>query len=224
MIELLLAFVTLRAEAATLSNDYQHSQQLLRLVTTTEKNQPKILYLKAVNAFALNDHKTASEAVEQFDLVTSSEVPVRYRSLMAMMKYDLEQWGDPLRDIERDMRISGDRLQNAYAGEGTQKIQKQIIDKLDKLIKEEEDKKNQQQKMLIKLPAQPGVLPMPDSLPTSGDSGPGKVTETELRKIGEQWGGLPPEKRAKIVDDITRELPVKYREAIINYFKSLEKK
>ena len=47
-----------------------------------------------------------------------------------------------------------------------------------------------------------------------GGSGAGKVDEKKLRKIAEKWGTLPPEKRAKIVEDITRDLPAKYKPMI----------
>jgi hypothetical protein len=56
-----------------------------------------------------------------------------------------------------------------------------------------------------------------------GGSGPGNVTDAQLRKISEEWGTLPPEKRAKIVEDITRDLPAKYKPLIDEYFKSLNR-
>jgi hypothetical protein len=56
-----------------------------------------------------------------------------------------------------------------------------------------------------------------------GGSGPGNVDEKKLRQIAEEWGSLPPEKRAKIVEDITRDLPAKYKPMIDEYFKALNR-
>jgi hypothetical protein len=56
-----------------------------------------------------------------------------------------------------------------------------------------------------------------------GGSGKGTVDEKQLRQIAESWGTLPPEKRAKIVEDITRDLPAKYKPMIDEYFKSLNR-
>ncbi len=57
-----------------------------------------------------------------------------------------------------------------------------------------------------------------------GGSGEGKVpTDKELRNVAEKWGTLPPEKRAKIIEDINRDLPAKYKPMIDDYFKSLNK-
>ena len=41
------------------------------------------------------------------------------------------------------------------------------------------------------------------------------------RWIAAEWGTLPPEKRAKIIEDITRDVPAKYKPLIDQYFKSL---
>ena len=56
-----------------------------------------------------------------------------------------------------------------------------------------------------------------------GGSGPGVVTDKELRNIAEKWGTLPPEKRAKIIEDINRDLPAKYKPMIDEYFKALNR-
>jgi hypothetical protein len=64
--------------------------------------------------------------------------------------------------------------------------------------------------------------PAPDSQ-IMGGSGAGKVDEKVLRKVAEQWGSLPPERRAKVVEDITRDVPSKYRTQIEEYFKALNR-
>ena len=56
-----------------------------------------------------------------------------------------------------------------------------------------------------------------------GGSGEGKVSEKKLKKLAESWGVLPPAERAKAIQEITRDLPPKYRPMIEEYFKSLNK-
>ena len=56
-----------------------------------------------------------------------------------------------------------------------------------------------------------------------GGSGQGKVDEKRLRKLAEEWGKLPASERAKAIQEITRDLPPKYKPIIEEYFKSLNR-
>ena len=56
-----------------------------------------------------------------------------------------------------------------------------------------------------------------------GGSGKGQVDEAQLRKIAEQWGTMPPAQRAKVVADLTRELPPKFEPMIKQYFEALDR-
>ena len=51
----------------------------------------------------------------------------------------------------------------------------------------------------------------------------GTVDEKKLRKLAEEWGKLPQAERAKAIQEITRDLPAKYKPIIEEYFKSLNK-
>jgi hypothetical protein len=56
-----------------------------------------------------------------------------------------------------------------------------------------------------------------------GGGGDGKVDDKKLKKLAEEWGKLPASERAKAIQEITRDLPPKYRPMIEEYFKSLNK-
>jgi hypothetical protein len=56
-----------------------------------------------------------------------------------------------------------------------------------------------------------------------GGEGPGLVTEKKLKQIAEQWGSLPAEKRAKVVQELTRDLPAKFEPLIRSYIDALDK-
>jgi len=60
---------------------------------------------------------------------------------------------------------------------------------------------------------------MDDSRPAGG-RGPGEVARRDLDE-GEAWGDLPPREREEALQQIGREFPPHYREAIEQYFKRL---
>ncbi|MFM8271095.1 MAG: hypothetical protein ACKODX_02055, partial [Gemmata sp.] len=170
-----------------------------------------------------------------------ADAPDRYKMVAALMFFEMQGWAtDPkdLSNIERLMDNSGRRLDLARGGEKTQDIQKKIVFRLDELIKdlEAKNKPGDGQANSGNCPGggdkpgqgnKPGNTinpsnPAQDSM-IMGGSGAGKVTDQDLRKIAEQWGTLPPEKRAKVVQEITRDLPPKFEPMIKNYFEALDK-
>jgi hypothetical protein len=166
-----------------------------------------------------------------------ADAPDRYKMVATLMFFEMQNWSpDPkdLSNIERLMDNSGRRLDLSRPGEKTQDIQKKIVFRLDELIKEMENKsKSQSQCNGGNCPngGQPGDNPAnkinPNSPATDSrilyGSGPGNVDEKQLRKYAENWGTMPPEARKKVVEDLTRDLPPKYKPMIDEYFKSLNR-
>jgi tetratricopeptide (TPR) repeat protein len=222
-----------QAKGLTHDRNYEQSLGVLKDVQPTPEQYNEYCFIMAVNYFALNDRENASKWLESL-LNSFHPMDSRHANVAYLMEEDLKKWKDgDMNDIGRDMRIAGDKLQNVKAGEDTQKVQKQIINKLDKLIKDQEDKEKaakdaadaQASKGEQGTPGSPngqGDSPAQHSqLPTDG--GIGKVTEKELKKLAENWGNLPPAKREKAIQEITRQLPSKYRAMIEEYFKALNK-
>jgi hypothetical protein len=54
-----------------------------------------------------------------------------------------------------------------------------------------------------------------------GKSGPGNVDQKKLEGLAKQWGKLPEKKRAEAMQELTRDMPPKYREVIETYFRKL---
>ncbi len=54
-------------------------------------------------------------------------------------------------------------------------------------------------------------------------SGKGAVDEKKLRKYEAVWGTMPEAERKKVVQEITRDLPPKYKPMIEDYFRSLNR-
>lgn len=210
----------------------QHAESEAVMSKLDPKKVPHEMYnfVRLMNNFALNKKGEATKYGRQLDESFASELPRRYRSLAYMMKNELEIWGKTgeLDDIERDMRHIAGRLGNSQGGATTQKLQKEVVDKLDKLIKDQEDKKNGAAAAATAEAekGKPGAgqqgQPALESV-IMGGAGKGKIDEKELRKISESWGTMPPAARAKVIQEITRDLPPKFEPIIKNYFDALNK-
>jgi len=231
-----LAFLVLFSlpNGANLSSNghYEESEQVLSTIKVPGGNYyDTYTFSRLLNNFALNNRVEATKYAKMLEESFTQSLPVRHKALAYMMTEDLKQWqDDDLSDIERDMKKSTNRLGKAQSGKTTQDIQKTIVDKLDKMIKEQEGKGGKGDGE-----GNPNSKPMPGSVPSGsesspapdsnimGGSGSGKVDEKKLRQAAEQWGNLPPAKRAKIIEDITRDVPAKYKQAIEEYFKALNR-
>jgi hypothetical protein len=53
------------------------------------------------------------------------------------------------------------------------------------------------------------------------NSGPGRVDPKNLEKVAKEWGKLPEKERARAMQELTRDMPPKYREVIESYFRKL---
>jgi hypothetical protein len=233
------------AKAAASKKVYEEALEALKGVNPEFAVDPASYYFFK----AVSHHATAMKTGDKEAAILSivkllddvADAPDRYKMVATLMFFEMQNWAsDPkdLSNIERLMDNSGRRLDLARGGEKTQDIQKKIVFRLDELIKEMEakNKPGDGQCKSGNCPGggdKPGQGNKPGSTinPSSpaqdsnimGGGGVGKVDPAELRKIAEQWGTLPPEKRAKVIQDITRDLPPKFEPMIKNYFEALDK-
>ena len=61
---------------------------------------------------------------------------------------------------------------------------------------------------------------MPDSQP-GGQQGKGIVDPAQMKRIVEAWGRMQPREQAQAIQNLTRGMSAKHREAIENYFRNL---
>ena len=189
---------------------------------------------KAVAEHALVQKKDAVYSISRL-LDDVTEAPERYKMVATLMFMDMRGWKDEEKDLSNIARLMDNverRLDLARGGPKTQDIQKKIVFRLDEIIKElENQSKSQCNGGNCPGGGKPGNKPGSTLTPSSpmldsmigGGSGPGKVDDKKLRQYAESWGGLPPGERAKIVEEITRDLPAKYKPMIDEYFKSLNR-
>ena len=167
------------------------------------------------------------DALESLDrlLEREDEIPVRYARVARLLRVDMAALDrDSLDHIARRMRDVTRRLDLGRAGAATRDVQDGVIESLDKLIEQLQDQQQQQGGGgAAGAGGGPGQgaagKPMEDSRPAGG-RGPGDVQGRDLG-VGDDWGRLPPHDRDQALQQIGREFPPHYREAIEQYFKRL---
>lgn len=225
------------AKAAGSKKVYEEALEALNGAMPEAAVDPAALFFfKAVCEHATMRKDAATSSITRL-LDDVADAPDRYKMVAMLMFFEMQNWSaDPkdLSNIERLMDNSGRRLELARGGEKTQDIQKKIVFRLDELIKELENKNKPGQCNGGNCPngGQPGNVPggnqnnpsnpAADSVIMQG-SGQGKITDRDLRQLAEKWGTLPPEKRAKIIEDLKRDNPVKYKQEIERYLDALNK-
>ena len=190
------------------------------------------LFHRAVSEHALVMKPEASATLERL-LGDVPELPERYRALGSLMALDVQNWRDKdLGWISRKMDQITRRLDNSRGGKQTQKIQKEVVLRLDEMIKElENQQKNQSGSNGGNCPnggqqeGQPGNTiqpssPQQDSVGGQG-GGKGDVDGKKAVEIAEVWGKLPDRERAQAMRDLAARAPAKYRETLEIYFKKL---
>ena len=159
-------------------------------------------------------------------LENEADSPVRFVRTAHLMVADIKPLKeDSLDEISRLMTDVTRRLDLGRANEEVQNREQKIIDKLTKLIEKMEEQQQQQQQQQQQAQQSQGQgqggqgQPMNDSR-IAGASGQGDV---DRKKLGDRdgWGNLPPAEREEALQQISRDLPTHYREAIEAYFRKL---
>jgi hypothetical protein len=219
------------AYAKALSNRrvYEEALDTLNAVSPEEVADPAAyLFHKAVAEFSLLQKDPARRTIGRL-LDDLPEAPERYKTVGTLMLLDMLTWKEKdLNWIARKMDNSGRRLQLARGGPVTQKIQKDIVRRLDEIIKELENKKkgdcNGGACPNGGCPSGSGggspSSPMPDSQ-IAKNGGPGLVNSKKFKQAVRSWGSLPEKERRAILLDLTRGLSSKHRQAIEEYFRRI---
>jgi hypothetical protein len=98
------------------------------------------LFHRAVSEHALLEKTAANKTIDRL-LDDVGTAPERYRTVAALMALDMHTWSEKdLDSIARKMKNVERRLDLSRGGPTTQKIQKEIVARLDEMIKELENK------------------------------------------------------------------------------------
>jgi hypothetical protein len=223
--------------------DYEASEKIMKTIKPTNSTY---YFYRLVNAFSLNNKEEGMKWASLVEDTFNEEVPQRYKDLTFIMKADMGTWksdDDDLDDISREMKKASDRLKNNKGGSETQKIQKNIAKRLEKMIKkletppppspkEKENKKEEDDSTPpapkrgeddATLPPAPPSDPATDTQPHQ-KHGLGEVDRKRLREVAQVWGKLPPKERARVMQELTRDLPARDRGMIQEYIRRLSGK
>jgi len=131
-------------KALTSRRIYEEALEALRSAKPEEVVDPaSLLFHKAVCEHALMLKDQADGSIDRL-LVDVSDSPERYRMVAALMHFDMVTWQDKdLGWIARKMDNIQRRLDLKRGGKQTQKIQKEVLVRLDEMIKELENQKKQ---------------------------------------------------------------------------------
>ena len=187
------------------------------------------LFYKAICHHHLLQRDDCLAAVTKL-LEHESEVVSRYAITAKLMMSDIEPMKeDSLDEISRLMKDVERRLDLGRTGTVVRDQEKQIVEKLDKMIDKIEEQLQQQQQQQQQAQAEKDGKggkggggqgkPMEDSQ-IAGGNGAGEVDPKSLKDRG-GWGDLPPAQRQEALQNITKDLPSHYREVIEAYFKRL---
>jgi len=196
---------------------------LAGLDLTASVDPATLLFHRAACQHWLLDADGAIESLDRL-LEREEQLPARYARVARLLRADAAGIDrESLDHIARRMRDVGRRLELGRMDAGTRELQDGVIESLDKLIKKLEEQRQQQEQGGGGGgggSAQGGEgKPMDDSR-VAGGKGAGDVQNRDIG-AADGWGNLPPHKREEALQQIGREFPPHYREAIEQYFKRL---
>lgn len=197
-------------------------EALLWLEAVDAEHLPSPTLAAYLRAVCLHQLVRLDEAAEHAKQVTASDTPIprRRRAIADLILRDAAAANpDAPEHLARPMGDIGRRLSLGRSGEPEQQLQRDVLDRLDELIKQAEDQQQQQQQQASSQSAPAPSQPMEDSKP-SDMKGPGQVDERRIAKGGD-WGSLPPRERERVTQQIARDFPAYYRDMIEAYFRSL---
>lgn len=188
-----------------------------------------LVFYRAVCQHHLLQKKECVTNVELL-LERKAELPARFTQVAQLMVADIKPLkNDSLDEVARLMNDVQRRLDLGRAGTRVREEEKEIVDKLEKMIdqieqqmKQQQQQQQQQQSGQKQQQAQGQGNPMQQSMAPGGPPGAGDVDQKDTGKR-DGWGNLPPAERQASLQRMTQELPSHYREVIEGYFRQLAK-
>jgi len=133
------------AKALTLRKVYEEALEAFAAVKVEDVADPSAyLFHRAVCEYELMLKDKADDSIGRL-IVDVADAPQRYLQVAALMSYDMQTWQEKdLGWIARKMDNIQRRLDLKRGGKHTQKMQKEVLVRLDEMIKEIENQQKQQ--------------------------------------------------------------------------------
>jgi len=222
------------AKALTSRKVYEEALEVFLAVKADDVVEPSVFYFhKAVCEYELMLKDKADTSIDRL-IADVPDSPERYLRVAALMHFDMLAWQEKdLGWVARKMENIQRRLELKRGGKQTQKMQKEVLVRLDVMIKEIENK----QKGSCDCngggcpnggpgngPSAPGTdkssNPQKDTMGGNANK-PGEIDPKRVENVAENWGKLPEKERARALVELTRGLPAADRAVIEAYFKRL---
>lgn len=232
---------------------YEEALDTLKLFGAEDTLDPaSYLFHRAVCEHALQRKPEATKSITRLLEEGQTIAPERYKTVATLILLDMHTWkGKDLGDIARKMDNIERRLEIARGGPETQRQQREVLNRLDELIKKLENQDKNKKKDGDPKDGDPkdgppgngnecpdGGSPGPGSKPgNKGDTSPpqapgqdvfdptgnstGAVDPTKFKKLVSDFGRLPPRERERALQELTSGLSPRHREAIEAYFRNL---
>ncbi len=234
-------FALAYARALSIRNVHEQVLETLKGVRAEQTVDPATYFFtKAVSEHALIQKDQALDSIDHL-LSDVVDTPERYRTVGALMVFDMMNWKDGGKDLAsrldpltRKMKAVKDRLDLSRGGDKTQKMEKEIVFRLEEAIKELENQQKNGGKGGNSGNCPSGgnakgdkpsdnvqaSRPQDDSLGGNG-KGKGEIDMKKLNDTAAKWGKLPEKDRAEAMKDLTRDLSPELRDTVERFFKEL---
>jgi len=219
---------------------YEEALEALLTVKANDVCDPSsYLFHRAVCEHAMMLRAKADASIDRL-LVDVQESPERFRMVASMMYHDMLTWQEKdLGWIARKMDNIQRRLDLQRGGKNTQQMQKEVLVRLDEMIKELENKQKQQQQGQSgendgNCPpgseGKPGNGPSNNPNPsapmqdTNGNqaSGTGNVDKKQYKEVADVWGKLPEKERERIREELRQKMSPADRAMLEAYIKAMQ--
>lgn len=223
------------ARSLTNRRVYEEGLAVLKMFSPTDTADPAAyLFHRAVCEHAMLQKPEATKTIQRLLDGAGSIAPERYRIVATLMLLDMHTWKDKdLADIGRKMENIERRLEIARGGPETQRQQREVLNRLDELIKKLENADKNKKKKPGDGPPKPGPDGPPGPPSDNGDqcpdggaqpgpSGPPKGTNPSKNPAqdmndagGQSTGNLKHEQFKKLVADWGRLPPREQQRALV---------
>ncbi len=180
------------------------------------------LFYRAVCEHQLLRKKEGLETLDKL-LHKTEGVAEPYTQVATLMQDELSSLDDKsLSGVSRKMQDSERRLDLGRGGQRVQKVQDEIIESLDEIIKKRQaqlDRQQSQAQQQQENNSNQSNRAAEDSM-LKGATAPGNVDPNKKKHAG-TWGGLPPKQVTEAENRLNHEFPSNYRRAVEEYFKKL---
>ena len=201
--------------------------ELAHIISPICKHSIEFTYWSIITEYSLgNKDYVLTHSRDILERIDNAVVPERYINIVDMLVDDVQHWPDDdsdLNNIARDMKTVNRRLELARGGPITQHLQQDIINKLDKNIKNLEEQLAQQQQQMSASSSQSSksAIPLPDSKIMASPPANGDVSTKKILANNKVWGSMPEKEKLKAIESIRINYPPYYQDAIEGYLRKV---